>query len=121
MGPSPSWCSSRIGHSFLRICPDLAVADATRVCALTIVARCSGAFAPARMLLDPREVHSVDYRPKEAGRPLESPHAAHSVFLPSDPSNRWLIHWLLSGDGLFRDISSRHVLLWLSGASRVGS
>ncbi len=64
---------------------------------------------------------SIDYGSKEPRRLNESQHAASTVLLLADPPDRRLIHWLLSGDGCYRDISSGDVLFRVSGASCVSS
>jgi hypothetical protein len=66
-------------------------------------------------------VLSIDYGSKEPRRPNDSQHAASTVLPLADPPDRRLIHWLLSGDGCYRDISSGDVLFRVSGASYVSS
>src|ERR1700675_1329916 len=119
MGPSARGLGSWIVHAALRICFTLAVASTQQTEPGSGCRR--RACAVARLPLGTRKVLSSIDRTQTQRWSNDSEHAASSVLLYAGPSDRGLIHRLLSGDGCCGDTSSSDVFLWLSGTSCIGA
>jgi hypothetical protein len=118
VGSSPHRAGSRLADAALRICFGDPLARSEQEEPHSRY--CRRVDPLARLPLGTRKVLSFIDRAQTQRWSDDSEHAASSVLLYASPSNRGLIHRLLSGDGSGGGISSSNVFLRISGTSCIG-